>query len=260
MTEERGKFKLTIVENKVRNLGHYPAIGVERDNLVRVIVAVLDLAGFTKFFNKASPNQSIIVASYINAFLSWLNYRFDLERKEKRIPKPQLSKFLGDGVLYVWETKEGKTEQIALDLMNFCWNMTRGGDRYEIDFLPQFTSQLGNRWDCEYPRHLRASIAPGFAVKYTRRNHPPEYVAESINIATRLCGVHPELYFIAHSDLLLDKEIMTGTGKDWLTFRFYYVEKLIEKGIVKGIDKPIAVFMDKDNFHSLSDKTMFRDM
>ena len=104
MTEERDKFTLTINRNKVRNLGHNPSIGVERDNLVRVIVAVLDLEGFTNFFNKASPNQSIIVASYVNAFLSWLNHRLDLEGN--RISRPQLSKFLGDGVLYIWSTKE----------------------------------------------------------------------------------------------------------------------------------------------------------
>ncbi len=249
MAEERSRFRLTIEGNKVRNHGHNPSIGVEHDNLVRIVVAVLDLEGFTNFFNKASPNQSIIVASYVNAFLSWLNYRLDLEGK--RIPRPQLSKFLGDGVLYVWETQEGQTEQIALDLMNFYWNMTQGGSRYEIDFLPQFISQLGKRWDCEYPEHLRASITTGFAVKYTRKNHPPEYVAECINIASRLCGIHPELYFIAHSDLVLDTEFMTTAE---------YVEKLLKRDSVKGIDKQIAVFIDEDDFNSLSDKTMFRDM
>lgn len=250
MTEERGEFKLTFRQNKVRNLGHYPFIGVERDNLVGVIVAVLDLEGFTNFFSKASPNQNIIIASYISAFLSWLNFKLDLE--EKRIPKPRLSKFLGDGVLYVWETKEGKRGQIALDLLNFCWNMTRGGDRYEISFLPKFISQLGHKWpSCEYPKHLKAGISTGPAVKYTWRSHPPEYVAESINIATRLCGVHAELYFIAHSDLLLDDEIMTT---------FKYVEKQIKSGVVKGIDKPLAVFIDEDDFNSLPDKTMFSDM
>lgn len=249
MAEERGKFKLTIAENKVRNPGHYPAIGVEHDNLVRIIVAVFDLAGFTKFFDKASPDKNRIVASYVNAFLSWLNYWFDLERK--RIPRPRLSKFLGDGVLYVWETEEGKTEQNALDLMNFCWNMTRGNDRYEKGFLPQFISQLGKKWKCNYPQQLKASISTGPAVKYTRRNRPPEYVAESINIATRLCGGHPELYFMAHSDLLLDAEAKTT---------FKYVEKQIIEGKLKGIDEPIAVFIDEDDFNSLLDKTMFKDM
>ncbi len=249
LTKERDEFRLTIKGNKVRNLGSNPSIGVEHDNLVRIIVAVLDLEGFTNFFNKASPNQSIIVASYVNGFLSWLNHRLDLEGK--RLPRPRLSKFLGDGVLYVWETEEGKTEQIALDLINFCWNMTRGPDRYEIDFLTEFKDKLGKKWDCEYPKHLKASISTGFAVKYTRRNHPPEYVSECINIATRLCGVHPELYFIAHSDLLLDAEI---------TITFKYVEKQIEKEKVKGIDKSIAVFIDENDFNNLSDKTMFRDM
>ena len=246
MTEDRNKFQLTIEANKVRNLGYNPSIGVERDSLVRIVTVVLDLEGFTNFFNKASPNQSIIVASYVNAFLSWLNYRLDLEGK--RIRKPRLSKFLGDGVLYVWETKEGKTEQIAHDLMNFCWNITRGADRYEISFLPQFKRQLGKKWDCEYPKHLRASLATGFAVKYTRRNRPAEYVSECINIAFRLCGIDPELYFIAHSDLLLDDEIKTAHN---------YVEKGIK---IKGIDKSIAVFIDKDDFDSLTDKSRWEDI
>lgn len=247
MAKEHDEFRLTIEGNKVINLGYNPSIGVERDNLVRIIVAVLDLEGFTNFFNKASPNQSIIVASYVNGFLSWLNHRLDLEGK--RLPRPRLSKFLGDGVLYVWETEEGKTEQIALDLMNFCWNITRSKtDKYEESFRRQFIRQLGKKWDCEYPKHLRASLATGFAVKYTRRNHPPEYVSECINIASRLYGIHPELYFVAHSDLFLDDEIKTAAN---------YVEKRIK---IKGIDKQIAIFIDKDDFDALTDKSIFEDI
>lgn len=246
MTKERDEFRLTIKGNKVRNLGYNPSIGVERDNLVRIIAAVLDLEGFTNFFNKASPNQSIIVASYVNGFLSWLNYRLGLEGK--RLPRPRLSKFLGDGVLYVWETEEGKTEQTALDLMNFCWNITRGADRYEISFLRQFVHQLGKKWRCEYPKHLRASLATGFAVKYTQQNHPAEYVSECINIASRLCGFHSELYFVAHSDLFLADEIKAAAN---------YVEKRTN---IDGIDNPIAVFIDKDDFDSLTDKSQFEDI
>ena len=246
MTKEHGEFRLTIEGNKVRNLGYTPSIGVERDNLVRIIVAVLDLEGFTKFFIKAAPNQSIIVASYVNSFLAWLNHRLALQHPP--IKRPKLSKFLGDGVMYVWEIEEGQTEKMAHDVMNLCWNMTRGTDRYEIQFLSQFIGQLGKKWPCEYPKHLRASVATGSAVKYIRRNHPPEYVAECINIATRLCGIHDEVYFIAHSDLVLDDEIKKAAN---------YIEKWIP---VKGIDMGLAVLIDKDDFCSIRDKSQFADI
>jgi len=245
----RDQFQLNIRRGKVRNLGNNPAIGLEHDDLVRIIAVVFDLEGFTDFFDKAGTNKNIIVASYINGFLDWLNFRLDAEKD--RLPKPRLSKFLGDGILYIFEAqrRDGRKrtiQQIALDLMNFCWNLTRGRDRYEVDFLREFVSRIGRKWDCEFPKHLRASLATGHAVKYVKRGGSVEYVSECINIASRLSKLHNELYFVAHSDLVFGGETRTAQ----------YIEKRTR---IRGISKLISVFLDKDDFEGIQDKSIFQN-
>lgn len=239
------KFQLKIRESRVVNDGLTPSIGVECDDLTKIVVAIFDLEGFTNFFDSASINKNIIVASYVNGFLSWLNYRLDLAQ----LPSPKLSKFLGDGVLYIWETEKQKiTSVIAIALMNACWNTVRGRDRYEKEFLPQFINQVGKKWDCEYQKHLRVSLATGHAVKYVQGNRSVEYVSECINVASHLLKIHPEVYFIAHSDLVLGEEPSEHN----------YVEKRIRE--IRGIDRSICVFIDEDDFVSIKDKSIFEDI
>jgi len=249
ITKRLDKFRIAIVRGRVLNKGDCPSIGIECNDLVRIIVADFDLEGFTNFFDSASINKNIVVASYVNSFLGWLNYRFDLEKN--RLPRPKLSKFLGDGVLYVWEVEEQKiTPSVQLGLMNFCWNMTRGKYRYEVEFLQQFMKELGKNWICKYPKYLRASLTLGHAVKYVHSNLPVEYVSECINVASRLVKIHPELYFIALSDIYLGREAREAG----------YVKKRIRKESIKGIAKSIAVWIDRDDFESIEDKSIFRDM
>lgn len=243
-------FQIEIRRGRVLNKGKCPAIGKEFNDLVRIIVVIFDLEGFTNFFDSASVNKNIIVASYVNSFLSWVNYRLDLEVDRGRLPeRPRLSKFLGDGLLYVWEVeKQRLTSGRILDLINFCYNLTRGKDRYEKEFLPEFMNKLGQNWSCDYPKHLRATISLGHAVKYVQRGRSVDYVSECINIASRLLKINPEIYFVAHSDIHIGPE-MLNQG---------YVKKQIPN--IKGIGKPIVVYIDKEDFTALSDKSMFQDI
>jgi len=235
----------------VLNEGKCPSIGRESNDLIRIIVVFFDLEGFTNFFDSAPINKNIIIASYVNSFLSWINHQIDFAVQRHRLPqRPRLSKFLGDGVLYVWEVEQQKiTSRRTLDLINFCWNITCGKDSYEDKFLPQYMSRLGNNWECDYPKHLRTSIALGHAVKYMQGSRSVDYVSECINVASRLIKINPELYFIAHSDVYLGTDDM---------FEFDYVKKRIP--VIRGINKPIVVYIDKDDYEGLSDKSMFQDI
>lgn len=248
MSIRQDGFRIKVSRGRVLNKGKCPAIGKECNDLVKIIVVILDLEGFTKFFDTASPNKNIIVASYVNSFLRWVNYRLDLEVDRGRLPdRPRLSKFLGDGLLYIWEVERQRlTPGHILDLMNFCYNLTRGKDCYEKEFLPEFMEQLGQDWSCDYPEHLRASISLGHAVKYVQRGRTVDYVSECINIASRLLKLNSEVYFMAHSDVHIGTKIHG------------YVKRKIHN--IKGIGKPIVVYMDEKDFTALSDKSMFQDM
>lgn len=136
----------------------------------------------------------------------------------------------------------------TLDLMNFCWNLTRGYDCYEEEFLPRFIQALGHNWTCRYPKHLRASMTLGHAVKYVKRSGSVDYVSECINVASRLTKINPELYFTAHSDVYLGRE----------AYDQEYVKKKVPN--INGIGKPIVIYIDKDDFGTLSDTSMFQDM
>ena len=250
MPSRRSSFQIKVVRGRVLNTGKCPSIGKECNDLVKIIVVIFDLEDFTRFFDSAGVNKNIVVASYINSFLSWINHRLELEIKSRRLPeRPKLSKFLGDGILYVWEVEQQRMTPLrALDLMNFCWNLTRGSDCYEEEFLPRFIQELGHNWTCEYPKHLRTSMTLGHAVKYVKQRGSVDYVSECINVASRLTKINPELYFVAHSDVYLGPEV----------YRHEYEKKKVPD--IRGLGKPVVVYVDIDDFDALSDKSMFQDM
>lgn len=98
MPSRRSSFQIKIVRGRVLNTCKSPSIGKECNDLVKIIVVIFDLESFTKFFDSAGVNKNIVVASYINSFLSWINYRVELEISSRRLPeRPKLSKFLGMG-------------------------------------------------------------------------------------------------------------------------------------------------------------------
>jgi len=233
-------------DGRVVNRGEIIQLGTECNDLVRIVVAVFDLEGFTNFYDSASVNKNIVVSAYMNGFLDWLNHRF------ANFPsRPGYWKFMGDGVLLVWEAERDQMNSgtTGFALMNACWNMVHGETSYGTTFLPEFIKWVAKRWPCDYPQHLRVSLSVGHAVKYGSEQHSCEYTAECINIASRLIKFNPGLYFTAHSDLVLGPE----------PERFGYLEKSIQ---IRGINKRVAIYVDTDEFNGLlnKDKTKFRDM
>jgi len=240
MAQKRRRFRLRFTDDQVSNIGPITPLGQARSDLVEIIVALFDLEGFTKFFNSSSVIRNTIIPAFINAFLSWLNYSFS----NSYFPMPNYSKFLGDGVLLIWETKKQPLLKGALktEFMNFCWNMVRGQkESYEKEFLPEVKRRIKPIRTCEYPKHLRVCVSLGHAVKYVR-GKSVEYVSECINVASRIIKRNPELYFIAHSNLVTNEEVF---GKK-------YVHKQLTQ--VKGIDKPICVYIEETDFKGLTNK------
>lgn len=70
-------WKLKIRDGEVCNEGQIISLKEECNDLVKIVVAIFDLEGFTNFFDSASVNKNIIVSSYMKGFLDWLNYRID---------------------------------------------------------------------------------------------------------------------------------------------------------------------------------------
>lgn len=153
--------------------------------------------------------------------------------------------------MLIWEVGNSTLEYplARMAFMNVCWNIVDGRDSYENTFLPEFIRKIGKRWTCEYPLRLRVSLSWGHAVKYGHGHTSCEYISECINVASRLVKYRPGLRFMAHSDLVFGSEPRKNE----------YIQKKI---LVKGINHPVAVFIDKDEFEGLPgrDKEKFRNM
>ena len=232
------KFKIIIENGKVKNTNRFVVLGDVDTDLVHIIVAIFDLQGFTNFFHSIGLSKPLIIKSFINAFLSWLDYSLT----SRGIKPPSFSKFTGDGVILIWEKKslDISSEEI-LEMMDRCWQMTRDYS----EFLKIFEKESKRRWNIEkYPEGLKVGISTGYALKYTHEGKITDYISESINIASRLVKYCPKIRFLAHADLHIGSE--PGQRQ--------YTRKSVK---LKGIEEKIFVFIDTYDFRDLRDKSIF---
>ena len=78
---------------------------------VQAVAAVFDLGGFTNFCRQIDPQ--LVVPAYLLVFLNWLFKQIREETKKDRYREgyslwsdlPFFTKFLGEGMLCLWDTK-----------------------------------------------------------------------------------------------------------------------------------------------------------
>mgnify|MGYP001097277205 CR=1 FL=1 len=135
-----------------------------------IIAAVIDMRGFSSFCEQ--PNiESPYTCGIMTAFYGMIRRGF------KRYP-PEMVKFLGDGVLAVWQTS-AKDREVAIEIclegliqIPIQWkNIIRG---------PEFSHGA--------PEGIGAGVSFGLASKISIDN---DYIGRPINLASRLCGVCP---------------------------------------------------------------------
>jgi len=147
---------------------------------VEAIAAIFDLSGFTNFCKQVDPH--LAVPEYLSRFLEWLFNKIKAEFLQKTYEEgrglwaelPFLAKFLGDGVLFLWDTGNmGKVEinNVVVSCQLIC-------DAYVTDFCPEIRKEV-----VDPPTALRCGIARGrvFAI-----GNGDDYVGPCINIASRL--------------------------------------------------------------------------
>jgi hypothetical protein len=158
---------------------------------VHAVAAVFDLAGFTNFCNK--PDSHLSIPAYLSDFLSWL---FEEIKERSTIGKyeggrelysdlPFLAKFLGDGVLFLWDTENMNGTAICniVGICNdICWS-------YRTNFYPKIKKAV-----VEPPIALRCGMARGIVCSV---GNAEDYVGPCINIAARLQKLS-DLTFCCH--------------------------------------------------------------
>jgi len=215
-----------------------------RSSQVNAVAAVFDLTGFTRFCNQPDPHLS--VPKYLSLFLDWLfveiktavvvrmarNYRILYAEL------PFLAKFLGDGVMFLWNTdklSEVEVCNIPSMLLGIC-------SEHATDFYPQIKKSVVNP-----PQALRCGVARGIVCSV---GNEKDYVGPCINIASRLQKLSSLEFCCSCRGFDFDSHMRRR-------LRRRLVQKRVE---LRGIGKNELVWVLKDEFDNLPDeeKDQFR--
>lgn len=151
-----------------------------RSKQIEVIAGVFDLSKFTNFCKQVDPHLS--VPKFLGEFLDWLfgeivneftvhKYKQGVELYTKL---PVFAKFLGDGVLFIWDTNGMDTAEmcnVLVGLRNICTG-------YGKEFVPKISKDFS-----DVPPTLRCGVARGLVCPI---GNGRDYIGPCINIATRL--------------------------------------------------------------------------
>jgi hypothetical protein len=212
---------------------------------VEAIAAIFDLSGFTKFCSQVDPH--LAVPEYLSRFLAWLFMvikkefvkKTYVQGKELWAELPFLAKFLGDGVLFLWDTQNMDEESICnviVSLDNIC-------TKYIEEFYPKIRSVVVSP-----PTNLRCGIARGTVYSVGNGN---DYVGPCINMASRLQKLYSLTFCYSRRGFDINKSMDPSARK-------YYIEKQVNiRGI--GEDELVWVLVEEFKNLSLEEKKLLRD-
>lgn len=205
---------------------------------VEAIAVVLDLSGFTKFCNQVDPH--LAVPLYLSQYLGWLFDKIKIgltvtgsgDQRVLWAELPFLSKFLGDGLLFLWNTRDMK-ENVICDIVSTLHDICYS---YKQQFYPMIKRMVASP-----PDSLRCGIARGrvFSV-----GNGKDYVGHCINLASRLQKVSLLTFCFPRRGFDVPMR-MRGDLR----------EKVVEKRVsIRGIWESDLVWVLKEEFDSLPDK------
>ena len=208
------------------------------------LCVMFDLEGFTDFCKQIDPH--LAVPEYLSEFLKWIFQ----EIKQQLISKthkegyetwsdlPFLSKYFGDGLLFIWNTK--KMDESGI--LNAVVTMHDICTLYQLNFLKDVSKKIAAP-----PPKLRCGIARGTIYSVGNGN---DYVGPCINMASRLQKLYSLSVCFSRRGLNLDH--MTKKYSDLF---------IVKKVDVRGIGNGELVCILKSEYSDLSelDKANFRD-
>jgi hypothetical protein len=143
---------------------------VEFGRPCEVLALIIDIRGFSLFCEE--PNiESPYTCGLMSAFYHMVN------RSLQRFP-PEMTKFLGDGVLAIWETSPADREIAVTVALEAALSLRNRWKR--VQDSPHFSHGA--------PEALGAGICFGLA---SHLEVGDDYIGRPINIASRLCNVCP---------------------------------------------------------------------
>ncbi|TVP79404.1 MAG: adenylate/guanylate cyclase domain-containing protein [Puniceicoccaceae bacterium] len=145
-------------------------VQVEFGKPCEVLALVIDIRGFSVFCEKPEI-ESPYTCGLMSAFYNMVNHTL------QRYP-PEMTKFLGDGVLAIWETSAKDREIVVHEALKAALSLRQGWSM--VKNSAHFTHGA--------PQDIGAGICFGLASHLEVGN---DYIGRPINIASRLCGACP---------------------------------------------------------------------
>jgi len=215
-----------------------------RSTQIEALAAVFDLSGFTKFCSQVDPH--LAVPEYLSRLLDWLfaEIKKGLVKESHEEEKilwaslPFLAKFLGDGVLFLWDTKNMGGAEIC-NVVTSLWEIC---DNYVREFYPRIRKIVA-----QPPKVLRCGMSRGLVFSV---GNGEDYVGPCINIATRLQKLSSLTFCFSRRGFDIEKHMLEETAAK-------YVLKSVS---LRGIGEDELVWAREEEFDGLHDaeKALFR--
>jgi len=210
------------------------------------IAAVFDLTGFTTFCNQV--DSYLAIPRFLNDFLEWFfkNIRERLTEENYGNSSallaelPIMVKFLGDGLLVIWNARRMTEDQICritATLYGICRD-------YRQEFYPQISMAVNKP-----PRVLRCGVARG---KVFSVGNGSDYVGHCINNASRLSRVGSLSFCFPHRGF----QVREHMPVEYLRL---FAPKYVS---IRGVGNNELVWVVKEEFERLPEKNkeLFRNL
>jgi class 3 adenylate cyclase len=211
---------------------------------IEAVTAVLDLSGFTKFCNQV--DAYLAIPRFLNEFLNWLFRKIKIGLTENFYEKPRsywlelpvLAKFLGDGVLLLWNARqmtEAKICGLVEILYDICYD-------YQHQFYPRISTAV-----VKPPAVLRCGLARG---KVFSVGNGKDYVGHCINTASRLANLSVVSFCFPHRGFQVQEYMPEENYR-------IFVKKYVS---IRGVGEDELVWIVKEEFDKLPEpsKRLFR--
>jgi hypothetical protein len=207
-----------------------------KSEVTAAIAAVFDLEGFTQFCKQIDPHLAVPV--FLEHFLNWFFEKIKEETKHKEQENgiatyhdlPILTKFLGDGILVIWDTKN----MPPIAQANIITSCSQICAKYLKEFYPKIKSKV-----TDAPKRIRCGVAKGniFSV-----GNGEDYVGPCINFASRLQKLPGLLFAFSDRGFKVEENWAEQDLPKWV----------VKKVQIRGIGESELVYIRKHEYTALS--------
>jgi class 3 adenylate cyclase len=196
---------------------------------------ILDLKGFTIFCDQRDPQHQ--VPRFLGLFIRWLFQRIRAELFDRNDGNevilwshlPIFGKFLGDGVLLIWDVSD-----VSLEARR---NFVKAFDTIVSDYVDVFLNQNATGFT-RPPLMLRCGVAQGQITSIADGN---DYVGMCINVASRLQKLADDAFSFGFTRNGLEED----KGDSW--YRHFTLIQIP----IRGLTNPEFVYVFRSEFNKL---------